>query len=242
MRIEWNKVTWYSKLFALLLFVTLPPIGFYLGVQYGKVRGELRHVQLELLYQKLSSPRYNEAPVRFPSSVTPSPEISFATVDTSNWKTYRNEKYGFEVKYPPRLSLGLDNYSSDFDENTSKEGFVLYNPTIEPSYCHTNAANVTDCYNDGFGFGIYSNDQKDKIIQRIQNSQTNNENNSTFTQGTYNGAHYYLGTLIGPSYVTSFFMDKLFFLIYYGNERDGEGGDYDQETLESILFTLKFTK
>lgn len=36
MRIEWNKVTWYSKLLALVLFVALPFIGFYYGTQYGK--------------------------------------------------------------------------------------------------------------------------------------------------------------------------------------------------------------
>lgn len=36
MKIEWNKVTWYSKLLALALLVLLPFIGFYFGVQYEK--------------------------------------------------------------------------------------------------------------------------------------------------------------------------------------------------------------
>lgn len=35
MKIEWNTVTWYSKLIALALFVALPFIGFYYGGQYG---------------------------------------------------------------------------------------------------------------------------------------------------------------------------------------------------------------
>ncbi|HEX4104266.1 MAG TPA: hypothetical protein VHZ04_02185 [Candidatus Paceibacterota bacterium] len=33
---KWNKVTWYSKLIALILFVVLPFVGFYLGIQYGE--------------------------------------------------------------------------------------------------------------------------------------------------------------------------------------------------------------
>ena len=37
MKIEWNKVTWYSKFIALALFVALPFIGFYYGTQYGKI-------------------------------------------------------------------------------------------------------------------------------------------------------------------------------------------------------------
>ena len=27
------------------------------------------------------------------------------TVDTSNWKTYKNEKYGFKINYPPNVKL-----------------------------------------------------------------------------------------------------------------------------------------
>ncbi len=34
--IQWNKVTWYSKIVALVLFVGLPFVGFYFGEQYGK--------------------------------------------------------------------------------------------------------------------------------------------------------------------------------------------------------------
>jgi hypothetical protein len=35
-KIEWNKVTWYSKVLALALFVVLPFTGFYYGMEYGK--------------------------------------------------------------------------------------------------------------------------------------------------------------------------------------------------------------
>jgi hypothetical protein len=38
MTIQWNKVTWYSKLIALILFIALPFIGFYLGITYQKMR------------------------------------------------------------------------------------------------------------------------------------------------------------------------------------------------------------
>jgi general stress protein CsbA len=36
-KILFNQVTWYSKLIALALFVALPFISFYLGIQYEKV-------------------------------------------------------------------------------------------------------------------------------------------------------------------------------------------------------------
>ena len=38
MHIEWNKVTWYSKLAAVIIFVATFFIGFYLGRQYESAR------------------------------------------------------------------------------------------------------------------------------------------------------------------------------------------------------------
>ncbi len=42
-KIEWNKVTWYSKLVALILFVVLPFIGFYYGMEYEKIITTIRN-------------------------------------------------------------------------------------------------------------------------------------------------------------------------------------------------------
>ena len=36
MKVEWNQVTWYSKLLALALFVVLLFAAFWLGVHYGE--------------------------------------------------------------------------------------------------------------------------------------------------------------------------------------------------------------
>jgi hypothetical protein len=38
MKIQWHTVTWYSKILALVLFVALPFIGFYFGIQYGTAK------------------------------------------------------------------------------------------------------------------------------------------------------------------------------------------------------------
>jgi len=50
-----------------------------------------------------------------PSTPVPLPKKD--AIDTSGWKIYRNEKYGFEVKYPP-------NYI--FEDRTGIEEFVYH--------------------------------------------------------------------------------------------------------------------
>ena len=46
MTIEWNKVTWYSKVLALALFVALPFIGFYFGVKYENAREKAAQINI----------------------------------------------------------------------------------------------------------------------------------------------------------------------------------------------------
>lgn len=42
-KIEWNKVTWYSKGIALVLVTLLPMITFVLGYQQGKKQAETEY-------------------------------------------------------------------------------------------------------------------------------------------------------------------------------------------------------
>lgn len=42
MKIEWNKVTWYSKLIAVILYVSTFAFAFWLGVSYEKAHQMVR--------------------------------------------------------------------------------------------------------------------------------------------------------------------------------------------------------
>jgi len=63
MTILWNKVTWYSKLIALVLLVVLPTAGFILGMEYQKARYailEAKMIALEL--SRISRDRSTPSP------------------------------------------------------------------------------------------------------------------------------------------------------------------------------------
>lgn len=57
MKIEWNKVTPYSKALALVLFIALPFIGFYYGTQYGETKAEIRRADQILVSNKAAPER-----------------------------------------------------------------------------------------------------------------------------------------------------------------------------------------
>ena len=80
-----TTVTTFSKILAGVLFVTLPLVGFYLGMEYEK----------ELTPK--SSPIVRSTP-------------KSSTDSTADWKTYRIEKYEFEFKYPSDWKMRLEEY------------------------------------------------------------------------------------------------------------------------------------
>lgn len=82
MKIEWNRVTWYSKFIALALFVALPFAGFYYGTQYGKTVAAIG---------------------RTPAATNATDGAAAAYyADPAEWQTdANNTQGGFSIAYPP---------------------------------------------------------------------------------------------------------------------------------------------
>jgi hypothetical protein len=117
MKIEWNKVTWYSKLIALALFVALPFIGFYYGVQYGKTVAVL-----------------GQAPTTVATSTVVSPSAGAAATayynNPAEWQLDANNIDGaFSIAYPIDFETE-DNYpavsSTDWRINSNGQTGVQY--------------------------------------------------------------------------------------------------------------------
>jgi hypothetical protein len=98
-KIQWNKVTWYSKLIALIIFVIFPFVGFYWGTQYGEA--------LQTLEQTSAPSVAATAP-----SSSGSIDVSAYYENTAAWQTDQNNTSGgFTIAYPLDFNV-TDNYSA----------------------------------------------------------------------------------------------------------------------------------
>ena len=79
MQIKWNKVTWYSRWAAVIVFLIMIPIlCFYIGMIYGEVRS------IELIPE-----------LGIPAKNTPS-----VSTTSFPYSTYSNDIYNFTFQYP----------------------------------------------------------------------------------------------------------------------------------------------
>ncbi len=127
--LEWNKVTWYSKLLALILFVALPFLFFYYGTQYGETVFYIQqNAPTSTAVTSMGSGYYN---------------------DPAEWQNdTNNTKGGFSISYPTDFSYA-DNYpatpSTDWRINSNNEpGVKYFTLTVPPSFePQTNFADAT---------------------------------------------------------------------------------------------------
>jgi hypothetical protein len=117
MKIEWNKVTWYSKLLALALFVALPFIGFYYGAQYEKIIAPIGQMPIEMIATS--------------TALSPSANTAIAYYNNpAEWQTDANNiAGGFSIAYPLDFDT-QDNYpatpSTDWRLNANGTSGVKY--------------------------------------------------------------------------------------------------------------------
>ncbi len=92
MKVQWNTVTWYSKLIALILFVALPFIGFWYGMQYGELVAPINNLSV---------------------AATTSTAVGAAYYsNTTEWQTDANNTAGgFSIAYPIDFPI-IDSYSA----------------------------------------------------------------------------------------------------------------------------------
>lgn len=107
-----------KNLFFVILAVTL-----LAAVSGCETKKSVQDAKMDIVQEETNSPETIQTETNSSETATSSPEIAMGTstedVDTSNWKTYRNENLGFEIKYPNFWIL-----SEASNENFEKYGRV----------------------------------------------------------------------------------------------------------------------
>jgi hypothetical protein len=87
---ELTTVTPVSKFLAIVVFITLPFLGFVYGMKYQEL----------LDFNQVQDVSYSARKVKRLPTPTPDP--------TAHWKTYENRDYNFQFKYPSDLYIKTD--------------------------------------------------------------------------------------------------------------------------------------
>ena len=133
-KIEWNQVTWYSKLIALIIFVVFPFIGFYWGVGYGEMLQATTQGTTVALTGTAST------------VVTGNGQEYYGNV--SEWQTVQSDNGRFSIAYP--IDFPADDYyiatqGTDWRLNANNQAGVKYfTLTVPPAFePQTNFADAT---------------------------------------------------------------------------------------------------
>lgn len=160
------------KIITAVLFISLPFLGFYLGVNYQK------NSQIQ---QTIETPL--KPVVKKPVPTTP---VVQATIDTSNWKTFTFSDNSFSFKYPSSWFVenpkdGIGAYINFFDQNSKpvhsgtesfgneKLRIMLYDVAEFKNLTYPNLSNRVEFMVNGKKAAKDSN-SIDILVKKIDNS------------------------------------------------------------------------
>jgi hypothetical protein len=123
MKIQWNKVTWYSKLLAVIVFAIVTVGGFYGGMWLGYLIG---YVNAPMVNTDLLQ--------KFAVTVHGSDGLAEYYTNPSEWAVDDRKDAGFTVRYPIDFQIS-DNYSAtpatDWRVNGNQtKGIVMFSLVI----------------------------------------------------------------------------------------------------------------
>jgi hypothetical protein len=154
-----NRVTTFSKYFALALFIILPFVGFWLGYLYGLQTAPVPGSCPLCSYEAFIEHNHSE-------------EVSDVEKNEEGWETYVNEQLGFAFEHPPILTLTeldgvvelhhaisyenygdcdmIGDYEVTYDTLTDfRMSFDLVSPPVSPPY-------VDGQFSEGELEGVYA--------------------------------------------------------------------------------------
>jgi hypothetical protein len=212
-------ITTFSKLLAMILFIALPFLGFYLGMQYQQKVTITTPVVSEV--QKTAIP-------------TPTPIVLVSPLESSSWNTYTNNKIGFQIKYPltfdrPTLPSGYPLAPTLYTDGSEGNGTIIfwetkdkwhsYFFTIEPYNYDLNQLIKDSCLNDNY----WSYKTIDVLVSDIKGGECLGTNKTNPTENTD------FLFFVGKGYKFSF------------DFQPHPGETPNENELEQIISTFKFT-
>lgn len=110
-------------------------------------------------------------PAPFTQIPQPVPSPQTQPVDTSNWKTYRSDEFGFEVRYPGICSKILENIDSLFSVSCIVNDVEFVERFVFSSWGHVGFScdSIKECESSLNFSAIKYKDDKTAIIERTRN-------------------------------------------------------------------------